>query len=198
MPAEKITAKILADAQAVARKIREEARGRAEEIMAKAQREAARITAEAQKEAQALAAEEKRRVLSRAEMEMKRGLLEEKQALLGKVFELSLQRVKGMEGDGYSKLMEGLLVKAVEDGDEEVIVSEEARERLGEEFLKRVNERLRAAGKRGELSLAVEKRRLSGGFILRKGKKEINCSFASLLESQKEDLEAELVKILFS
>jgi len=198
MPAEKITAKILADAQAEARKIKEEAKKRVEEIMARVQMEAARITAEAQKEAQALAAEEKKRVLSRAEMEVRRGLLQEKQALLGKVFELALQRVEKMEGKGYFKLMENLLVKAVEDGDGEVLISEEARGKLGNEFLQRVNQRLRAARKKGKLSLTVEKGQLSSGFILRKGKKEINCSFESLLESQKENLEGEVAKVLFS
>ncbi len=198
MSAEKITAKILADAQAEAQKIREEAQKRAKEIISRAKKEVGQITEEAQKEAQAQAVEEKKRVLSRAEMEVKRGSLKEKQVLIGKVFELALQRVEGMKGGEYSKLMEDLLLKAVEDGDEEVIISEETKGKLGGGFLERVNQRLRTGGKKGGLSLAEENRQIGSGFILRKGKKEVNCSFESLLGSKREELEGEVARILFS
>ncbi len=198
MSAEKITAKILADAQAEAQNIREEAQKKAKEIISRAKKEAGQITEEAQKEAQAQAVEEKKRVLSRAEAEMKRELLQEKQVLIGKVFELALQRVEGMKGGEYSKLMEDLLLKAVEDGDEEVIISEETKGKLGDGFLERVNQRLRAEGRKGELSLAEENRQIGGGFILRKSRKEINCSFRSLLDSKREDLEGDVARLLFS
>ena len=198
MSAEKITAKILADAQAEAQRIREEAQRKAEGIISRAKKEANGIVQQAQKEAGALATEEKRRVLSRAEMEARRAILEEKQAQIKEVFERARQKVEGMPRGEYTRLMESLLLKVVEDGDEEVILSDEGKGRLEEGFLKRVNERLRVEGRKGGVSLAAERRDIGGGFILRKGKKEINCSFASLLESQKEDLEAELVKILFS
>lgn len=198
MSAEKITAKILADAQAEAQKIGEEAQKRAKEIISRAKREVGQIREEAQKEAQAQAVEEKKRVLSRAEMEVKRGSLKEKQVLIGKVFELALQRVEGMKGGEYSKLMEDLLLKAVEDGDEEVIISEETKGKLGGGFLERVNQRLRTGGKKGEISLAEERRQIGSGFILRKGKKEVNCSFESLLGSKREELEGEVARILFS
>jgi len=198
MSAEKITAKILADAQAEAQKIGEEAQKRVKEIISRAQKEVGQITEEAQKEAQAQAVEEKKRVLSRAEMEVKRDSLKEKQILIGKAFELALQRVEGMKGGEYSKLMEDLLLKAVEDGDEEVIISEETEGELGGGFLERVNQRLRTGGKKGGLSLAEERRQIGSGFILRKGKKEVNCSFRSLLDSKREDLEGEVARILFS
>ncbi len=198
MSAEKITAKILDDARTEAQKIKEEARKRAEGTIARAKEEAVRIGEEVQKEAQILAAEEKKRVLSRTEMEVKRGILGEKQTLIGKVFELALQRVEEMGREEYSRLMEGLLVKAVDSGDEELIISEAGRKKLGKGFLERINQRLITEGKRGELSLAEENRQIGGGFILRKGKKEINCSFRSLLDSKKEDLEGEVAGILFS
>jgi len=198
MSAEKITAKILADAQAEAQKIREEAQKRAKEIISRAKKEVGQIREEAQKEAQAQTVEEKKRVLSRAEMEVKRSALKEKQVLIGKVFELALQRVEGMKGGEYSKLMEDLLLKAVEDGDEEVIISEETKGKLGGGFLERVNQRLRTGGKKGGLSLAEERRQIDSGFILRKGKKEVNCSFESLLGSKREELEGEVARILFS
>lgn len=103
-----------------------------------------------------------------------------------------------MKGGEYFKLMEDLLLKAVEDGDEEVIISEKTMRKLGNDFLGRVNQRLRTGGKKGELSLAEEKRQVGSGFILRKGKKEVNCSFESLLGSKREELEGEVARILFS
>ncbi len=198
MAIEKVTAKILADAQAEAQKVREGAKERMGAVISRAKKEALRIGKEAKIEAQAMATEEKRRVLSRAEMEVKRGILKEKQTLIGKVFELALHRVEEMDREEYSRLMEEILVKAVEDGDEQVIISGEVKGRLGEGFLEGVNQRLRAEGKKGELSLAEENRQIGGGFILRKGKKEINCSFRPLLDSKREDLEGEIARILFS
>ena len=91
--------------------------------------------------------------------------------------------------------MAGLMLKAVETGDEEVIIDENEK-RIDPDLIDEVNGQLDRDGKR-ELRLSDERQYLGGGFILKRGKIKNNVSLDVLLAQARRDLEIELAKELF-
>jgi V/A-type H+-transporting ATPase subunit E len=69
---------------------------------------------------------------------------------------------------------------------------------LGPGFIAGINTQLKARGIKGELKLSDEARGISGGFILKKGDIEVNNTFEALIRMTRDELEAEVVKVLFS
>ncbi|MBU1766906.1 MAG: V-type ATP synthase subunit E, partial [Candidatus Omnitrophica bacterium] len=50
---------------------------------------------------------------------------------------------------------------------------------------------------KSSIKIAEDKEEITGGFILKKPKKEINCSFKSLIEEKRNDLKVKISRILF-
>jgi V/A-type H+-transporting ATPase subunit E len=103
-----------------------------------------------------------------------------------------------LKGEKYERFVLELLMKVVEVGDEEVIFSNADGHKISEKLLEEANSQLVKAGKAGALRLVKEDRDLQGGFILRRGKTEVNCSLNSLFDSVREELELQVAKALFS
>ena len=83
----------------------------------------------------------------------------------------------------------------------EVLLNERDRDRVGEALIKEVKQT--AAGKLpaemlARLTLANETVRIDGGLILRCGSIEANCSLSLLFAQLREELEAEVCRVLFS
>ena len=87
------------------------------------------------------------------------------------------------------------MIKAVETGSEEVIVGKNEN-RIDSNFIKQVNRQL-GPGYKGNLHLSDEKADISGGFILRRGKVQINASTEVLIGNVREDLEIQIAGELF-
>jgi len=196
MDAEQVTEKILADARAEADKIAREAnkKERAE------QGEYDRQLDEYKKQTSALAqkaGEEKRsHMLATARMEVAKEYLAEKRKILDEVFAAARAKLQSLADDEYRQMMTKLMVKAVETGDEEVIVDHNET-RIDRSFIKQINRQL-GPGYQGNLRLAEERRDLGGGFILRRGKIKNNVSIDVLVNQAREELEIELAKELFA
>ncbi|OPX32927.1 MAG: hypothetical protein B1H40_01265 [Candidatus Latescibacteria bacterium 4484_181] len=197
MPVKVITDKIIDDARAEADKIIKRAETETAKIKKETEEEIGLIEAQTKKQSALQAEEEKERLLSAAEMELKKELLREKQVLLDETFRKARNKVLTMQPEQYRELMGGLLLTASESGDEEVIVAESDKDKITAELLEKVNQKLRTNGKKGELTLSSEKRDMSGGFVLRKGRKEINCSLETLFASARMELESKVAAILF-
>lgn len=197
MSVDKIVEKIIGDAEAEARRIEAEASRKVEEIEERAAGEIRRVEEEAEKRAEVEAREQCRRLVSAAQLELRKGVLTEKQNLISQAFERALKRLVELKKDGYQKVVRVLLLKAVEGGDEEIIVCSKDRDRVSPEFLAEVNAEFSARGKKGDLKLSEENRDLAGGFVLRKGRRETNCSFESILASVREELEPKVAEMLF-
>ena len=124
----------------------------------------------------------------------------------------------------YVELLAALLVRASSTGREEVVFSTEDREGAGKAAVARANELLAkeaapelplgdgvvanllnkvAAGvsafAQGTAMLAVseETRDISGGFILKDGRIEVNCTFDALVRAEREQTAGEVAKLLF-
>ena len=108
--------------------------------------------------------------------------------------------MEALKSDEYTQLLERIILSLDLQGDEEILVQPGPRgdSLLGKSFLKQVNAALQRQGKTGALKILEEKRLVSGGFIVRRGRVEINCTFPDLLNSRREALEIELAALLFA
>ena len=60
-----------------------------------------------------------------------------------------------------------------------------------------VNNKLNGNRIKGEMKYSEECRETGGGFILKSGDIETNCSFSSILRMEYNKIEAEVIKVLF-
>ncbi|MCD6507639.1 V-type ATP synthase subunit E [Candidatus Poribacteria bacterium] len=197
MALEDILRKIEEDARREADKILSEARARAEEILHSAEQEAERIRENLLEEARREAQTHKSRLISMAQLDMRKEILQEKQNLIDQVFQIALERLLRMEDEEYRELIREMLKQVVEHGDEEIILCERDKSRISQGFIQTLNKELESEGKPGKLTIAEETGDFSGGFILRRGKIELNNSFDALLQAAKDEMRSELSQILF-
>lgn len=197
MSIENITSKILSDAREKAQQIVDDAQRQAEQILSDAAGEAQqrRETAMVAAEKEVQLTEE--RILSSAKMEEKKILLQTKQELLSQSFALALQKIESMSDEAYNKLVSTMMIKLIETGDEEIIMSERDKKRLSPDFVYYVNRTVAKEEVSCNVKFSDEMREIPLGFILKRGDIEINATFEALLRQRREELSAEVVKILF-
>ncbi len=149
-------------------------------------------------EGNAQAQQQKKQHIQIAALDARKQILKEKQALIAKVFSQALEKLINMDDAAYSSVISNMLVNYPLTGDEEIITSAAGKKRLGDNFIKRLNNYLISKGKTGNCKWSNEHRELKGGFVIRRGKVEVNCSFEALIKSKQDDLEQEIALILFS
>ena len=193
MAVDDILKKIKADAEDAARKIVAEGQVAADAVASEARArvdvQKKELTARAEQRAQ----EERNRITTVARLAARRELLDEKQAFIDRVFDEAGKRLAAMEQGEYREFIAGFLKGTVESGDEEVLIGEKE-SRLDQAFLDSVSKELRLGGR---LKLASERRPISAGFILRRGRVETNCALSTILRDARERLETEVAAILF-
>ncbi len=196
MDAEQVVAKILSEAKAEGEKIVSEARDKSASQQA---RLTGRLTAY-EKETQTLtvrAAEDKtRRMLAAARMEIRKDVLARKVSLLDEVFKNAQSQIQSLGDDDYGKLITSLMLKAVETGDEKVVVGKNER-RIDDRLIKNINRQL-GTGFKGNLQLSQTRANIDGGFILARRQMQINVSVEVLLSQARADMEMELATELFA
>lgn len=196
MNAEQVVEKILAEARAEAEKIKAAAAEKCAAAEAELNSELADYEKQTQAQAAQAAEDKKARVLATANMEIKKEYLAAKVALLNDVFQKVLERIKALSDSEYENLITSLMAKAVETGDEEVIIGAEEK-RIDHALIKQVNRKL-SPGYKGNLQLAQDRANIDGGFILRRGKIRVNVSIEVLLAEARDKFEMELVEELFA
>ncbi|NLI60875.1 MAG: V-type ATP synthase subunit E [Clostridiales bacterium] len=193
---DRISQRILDDAQAKAAQIIEEARQRARSIKDKKTEEAEKNNQKIHKNNKAKAQERRQRMLGAAELEMRKEVLASKQQMIDEVMEKTKEAIMDMPRGEYGKIVSNMLLESAQ-GHEEVIFSVSDEGRLDQSLIDKVNKMLKGQGKRGELKLAPERGEFDGGFILRSGGMEINNTFGAILRMNRNHLEARLAEILF-
>ncbi|KPJ52901.1 hypothetical protein AMJ39_06600 [candidate division TA06 bacterium DG_24] len=197
MGVEKVTTKIDADARSRAEEIIAEAKRRSEEILTTAREEIQQIEAETERLSQAAEREESERLIALATLEGRKEVLTKKRSLIEQAFERALDHLASQQKDAYQKMIRNILLRAVETGEEEIVTSSDDRSRIDDAFIKDLNKRLARNGKKGKITLSSETLPIRGGFLLRSGRKEIDCSLDSLLETVREELEVDVSELLF-
>ena len=193
---DRISQRILEDAQAEAARIIEEAEERARSIKDRKTKEVEKSNQKLHEDNMAKAQDRKRRMLSAAELEMKKEVLAAKQQMIDEAMEKAKQAIMDMPKDEYRRVISKMLLESAQ-GHEEVVFSAADEKRLDQSLIDQVNQELKQQGKRGELSLSPERGEFEGGFILRSGGMEINNTFGAILRMSRNHLEARLAEILF-
>ncbi len=197
MALEDIVNRVVGDAKKTADEIRDKARTEVAQATAEAKKKAESVKANVLAEAKAEAKREEKRVLSLARLEARNIVLSQKRTVIDAVFDEVIEKLKSFSDNEYRDLIKRMILKVASEGDEELILSSIDKKRVGNGFVDEVNAVLKAQGKKGELALSKETREIEGGFILKKGKVELNNSFSALTEMARENLEPKIIGILF-
>ena len=195
MNAEQVVEKILSDARSQAEKITAEASEKASTQESETQSKLAIFRKESATLAESAANDRKLQMLATARMSVQKQQLAVKAKLLDEVFVQAREQIANMPDDQYKELISSLMTKAVETGDEEVLVGKDEK-RIDNSLIKQINRSL-GTGFKGNLILSQSSANISGGFILRRGKIQINVSTDVLLDQVREATEMELSKSLF-
>ncbi|MFR5380776.1 MAG: V-type ATP synthase subunit E [Oscillospiraceae bacterium] len=193
---EKISARILADAETEAAAIRAQAEEKAAQLRAdydQNRSEQQRLTAEAQAEAD----KQLERDQGAARMAARRQLLETKQALVDAAFRQAEQQLLSLPTAEYTKLCAQLAARASASGSEELIFCTEDRERVGQAVVEQANALLQKAGKAAKLTLSAETRPMRGGVVLKDGLVETNCSIGTMISGLRPALSGKVAACLF-
>lgn len=195
------------NANAIQEKILSDARTSASDIMRDANEKAARLRDAAEKRMAAAhsrlmmqASEDaeaaRLRMERMEELEERKRLLSDKRALIDEAFAQALDKLEAMPPQ-QARAFLMTEAAAVSDGDETVILGSKNPSWFDDKFLADMNTLLQKQGKPGQLTLGNEKRDGETGLILEKNGMEISCTFASLLDSRRLDMEADIAAILF-
>jgi V/A-type H+-transporting ATPase subunit E len=195
MEAEQVTNKIMSEARAQADKILSEAKARLAVEKAQVDRQLQEYHKQTAELAEKAGTDEKAHILAAARMAAARDYLAEKRRLLDEVFEKAKGQFTGMPDEQYRELMKKLMLRAVETGDEEIVVGQHER-RIDHEFIKYVNREL-GPGYKGNLRLSDKRLPISAGFVLRRGNIKTNASLEVMLSEARNELETELSRLLF-
>jgi V/A-type H+-transporting ATPase subunit E len=187
-----ILKKIESDAEKAAREILEEAKAQADSIKADGLEKARGHRDRLESAARQRADEERNRIVTLAKLSARRDVLAEKQRLIDRVFEETRASIAGMGRDDYQRLIASFLKETIEPGDAEIVVDLDET-RIDQAFLDRV------AGEMGgcTLRLSEERRAIGGGFIMKSGRTETNCTLDTILRDARERLESRVAETLF-
>ena len=199
---DKITQRIGADTQAEIDRILADAAAQAEAAADKFRTQAEAEDRDLLAKSERAAAEREERLVSAAQMEARKTLLTAKQEMVERAYQRALEKLRSLPQEQYVELLAALLVRASSTGREEVVFSPEDREGAGKAAVARANELLAtgvSAFAQGTAMLAVseETRDISGGFILKDGRIEVNCTFDALVRAEREQTAGEVAKLLF-
>ncbi len=221
---ERITQRIGADTQAEIDRILADANAQAqaisEKFRAQAQAEDRMLLARSEK----AAAEREERLVSAAQMEARKTLLAAKQEMVELAYRRAMEKLRSLTKEQYTELLSAMLAEAAATGREEVIFSPEDRAGVGKAAVARANELLARASApdlllgdgmladlvnkvaagvsalaqgTAMLTVSEETRPMDGGFILRDGRIEVNCTFGALIQAEREHALSQSAKLLF-
>ena len=190
---EKLTGQIDADVQKEIDAALVQARSQAQEIQSWYESQA-QIQVEAiRRKGQQDAVFRQERLVDEAKMEARRDILATKQELIGRAFDLALEKLLELPEKEYVALLADLAVEASSTGKEAIIFSQKDRTRYGKTVVTQANEKLGG----GHLTLSEQTRPIKGGLILQDSQVETNCSFEVLIHLQRNTLSAEVAQVLF-
>ena len=170
--------------------IAQEAEKKAQEIIAKAKEEAEQNSAEIAKNAEAKALNMKNAALSSSSLITRNAVLKSKRAEIDKTLDGIIEYIISLDDESYFSILYSM-AKSVEENSGTVFLNENDLKRLPSDFASK----LKDAGIDAEIS--KESVDIKGGFILRCGAIEANCSLEAVIEDKKNELEDFINRELF-
>ncbi len=189
---EKITDRLDAEASARVDSILAEAKKSAGQITERSNAEIERLREDLRNRGDKDAAEREERLTSVAQMEARQLMLRAKQEMMELAFDKALDQLCGASDEAYAAVCTKLLVKAAPDGKGEAIFAAD-RQKAGELAIAEANKQLG----NGSLTVSKEQRPIKGGFILKNGSVEVNCTYETLVRLQRTEAAQDVAKLLF-
>ena len=128
-----------------------------------------------------------------AKMEGRKAVLGVKQDLVAESFDRAAEQLVNLPEEQYVALLAKLAAEASVTGEEEIVLNARDRAAVGQKVVDAANAKLSG----GKLTLSADTGDFKGGLILRRGSIEANCTAELLVELRREDMAAELAKVLF-
>ena len=195
---EKISARLVADAEAEIAALNDETKARCDEIRAEYEKRA-------QEEYQSRMAEGVRnaetriqRLNSAAEMEAKKAILAFKQEMVAQAFETAAERLANLPEEQYVQFLSAQAAAAASTGSEELVFNARDKAAVGGKVAAAANALLEQKGLPGRLTVSDETRAISGGLIVRQGNIEVNCAVETLVQLRRSELASQVAEILFA
>ena len=194
---DKITSRIIADAEAECRDVKRESDERCAAVRAenekRAQDEYWRLVREGVKDTE----QRVQRMDRTARLEAKKSVLNMKQEAVSRAFDLAKDKIAELPERDYVAFLAREAAEAAITGQEEVIFCERDRKSVGAKAVKAANELLAAKGMPGLLTLSDATRDMAGGLMLKQGDIEVNCTVDPLLDLTRDELAARVADVLF-
>ena len=192
MSIEKITSKILAEAQELKEQTLSQAATDSDAVLEEARKKAQEMVEDSKRRG----LEEKDKIISRrksvADIDCRKVFLAKKQELIGQCFEKAVEDIISMDEKKYIDLLTEL-GKSSGMTKGQLIFNEKEKESIGAKVVLALN----GAVAGGDFSLSEETRNIRGGYMLMCGQKFANNTVEALVEESKQDLTAEVAKMMF-
>lgn len=175
--------RIIADARIEAKKINDDA-------YSKAEINCARIVTDAREKAALFS----KISVSGAQVEGRKRMLSAQREVVDYVIAQALAKLRSLPDDKYFDIVTSLCVRYAH-GSGQLVLSEKDKARLPSDFSAKLEKALSSTG--ASLAIADDCARIDGGFILRYGGIEENCSFEAIAEDKKDEISDKLNSMLF-
>ena len=190
----------------IIKEIEDEAAAEAEAVLAKARQEAEELLQAARQKAQAAGdkaeAESGQAVAdieysrdSALALQKRQRSLETKQALLAETLEIAKKELCALPDDTYFALLVRLAVSSAEAGEGEMLLSQKDSQRIPAGFAAQLAAALPAGA---SLRISSETRPIDGGFVLKYGDVEENCSFSAIFDARRDEFADKISPVLFA
>lgn len=193
---EKIIAKIISDAELDAKATAEQTKAQIGELQSKCDLQTKKAIDKLNEEADEKAGQYKSRAKTMADLESRRNSLATKRELVELAFCEAANKIQDIDDATYLDFMKKLLV-SLEETDGELVVSKNDT-KITQSLIDDAKAELSTKGIDCSITLSQDKGDFSGGFILKRGRIETNCTLDMLVKSAKRDLEQEVAGVLFT
>jgi len=195
---EKITERIFSEAKAQAQEITEAARQQAEAAKERAVSDANAMANQILEKARQDAEEGKSRAMAVADLTLRKELLSQKHNVVNEAFAKAKEAFSALSDEEFASAYVKLVLEAVQKGEEGIAPSVVDAHRLGEGFVKRINEALQSKGLPHSVKLLPAREDVKGGCVVISGDMEIDFSVDSVLQTVRERCEGEVAAKLFA
>ncbi|MEG1067842.1 MAG: V-type ATP synthase subunit E [Anaerovoracaceae bacterium] len=192
MSIEKITSKIISDAEEMANATLNQAQSDSDAIIENATKKAEEMA----KKTHLKGEDEKQKLISRkksvADIDGRKIVLAHKQELIAECFEKAVDKITSMDKEAYVNLLADI-VKSTGKLDGELIFNSEEANNIGPSLIKKIGQILPES----QIVISQETRDIRGGFLLKNGSIYINGTIEALVEEAKDKLVTEVAEALF-
>lgn len=190
---ESIKNKIEADGIAESEKMLEAAKVEATRIRRDSEAKIAALKSQTEAKVTAVRTQKQRIAASNASLAVRKEMLAAKKELIDQVCAEAVKHIGSFDKVDYEKAILGLFQKCAVEGGELVLLSENAKKKLGDGIVDKMNAMI--SGKKVKLGAPTSE--IGDGFILQGLNSRQVCTFETVLELGRDQIEAQAAKILF-